>query len=285
MNTLVEIHWSAEEFKRLHPIAIASWDYGRGNALPLWIEFICLSHWRDGSSVWHQQQHLLVFELPLAGDMSIQVDGSPEILRVGEMLILPTGVENLLKTGPSGFCRKLSFGICGSMAGNLLASYRIETGRPLPLTDFKRIDTLIHSALSILRDKDEDEAPRLTGIAMEVLTEIHRQTASPFRDLEFTQILRMMEFNLNTGIGLEEIARQQNISREKLHQMFRRHLKVSPGAYFQELRLRRAESLLREGNLSIQAVAGETGYASSAAFIREFRKKNGCTPGEFRRSR
>ena len=51
-----------------------------------------------------------------------------------------------------------------------------------------------------------------------------------------------------------------------------------------ELRLERAKSLLRETEMTVIEVAGETGWSSLAHFNSVFRRRVGSTPGQFRRS-
>ncbi len=277
--------WSAEKGVHMRNRILGSWDFGWKRAFPLWLEFVLIGHWRSDSRYWHERPYNLAFELPLEGDMSITIDGSPEIVRPGELLILPMGVENDLRVGPSGSCWKLSCGLCGAMTANLLSAFGLETGRILKLRDVSGIYTLLSGAARMLQEKDEKDAPKVAGAALELLTEIRLQSEIPDCHPELAGILRVMEFDLATPLDLGRIARSRGISREKLHLLFRKHLDASPGAYFRELRMKRAETLLRNSRTPIQAIARETGYTTVPGFIKEFRKKHGCTPGEFRRTK
>jgi AraC-like DNA-binding protein len=58
------------------------------------------------------------------------------------------------------------------------------------------------------------------------------------------------------------------------------------GTSFREVdravRLARAEELLRETDLSVEAIAQRTGYATSSAFVHAFTRWRGATPGAYR---
>lgn len=66
---------------------------------------------------------------------------------------------------------------------------------------------------------------------------------------------------------------------------FRRHL-AEEGASYRALvaqaRYRKAQTLLRQSGLSVEAIAGQLGYAEPAAFIHAFRRWSGTSPLAFR---
>lgn len=50
----------------------------------------------------------------------------------------------------------------------------------------------------------------------------------------------------------------------------------------EQVRIERAELLLREGRLSVQDVAQQTGFADASSFTRAFKRATGTTPAEWR---
>ena len=54
--------------------------------------------------------------------------------------------------------------------------------------------------------------------------------------------------------------------------------------YIQRLRIEKAKNQLKNTTLTIETIAAKTGFNSSRSFIRVFKKYEGTTPGEFRRS-
>lgn len=54
--------------------------------------------------------------------------------------------------------------------------------------------------------------------------------------------------------------------------------------YLARWRLRKAATLLRDGDQTLHAIAATTGYSSAAAFSKAFVREHGSTPGAFRRT-
>ena len=57
---------------------------------------------------------------------------------------------------------------------------------------------------------------------------------------------------------------------------------MSPIDYVTDLRIRRAQQMLSETDLSISEIVDQIGYYSISSFIKRFRQYTGMTPGEFR---
>lgn len=98
------------------------------------------------------------------------------------------------------------------------------------------------------------------------------------------QILELMESNIEEPLTIEELCRVARIGpRRKLERMFRRAFDTTPLAYYMELRLEKAKSLLEWSELSVSEISGICGFASRAYFAKRFRQAFGMLPAEFRR--
>lgn len=96
-------------------------------------------------------------------------------------------------------------------------------------------------------------------------------------------VAQYIEDNLEAVISLTELAGIAQISRFNFSRQFRRSTGFSPIAYVERARLRRAESLLREGRLPLAEIALEVGFCDQSEFTRRFRRQYGTTPGVFAR--
>jgi AraC-like DNA-binding protein len=56
-----------------------------------------------------------------------------------------------------------------------------------------------------------------------------------------------------------------------------------PMTYLARWRMFCARTLLREGKLSLEAIASRIGYGSAAAFSLAFTREHGVSPGSYRR--
>ena len=97
------------------------------------------------------------------------------------------------------------------------------------------------------------------------------------------QALRLIEGGFLNEHALPALANSLDISERHLDRLFMRSLGVSPGAV---ARLRRAETarkLLRQGELSVMAVAEHAGYQSARQLGRDMRSLFDATPSSLRR--
>ncbi len=104
------------------------------------------------------------------------------------------------------------------------------------------------------------------------------------REPRVANAIRHMETRIDSPVTIAAIAKLLNISSRRLETLFNEQLGLSPAAYFARLRLKTAERLLKDTNLSMQEIGVRTGFSSSAAFSRAFRKFSGIPPIKFRHS-
>lgn len=258
---------------------MASWHHDC--KVPLWIDFIHSSHWKRGMHYKHLRPRNTAFEIPLEGDMSISLNGVIRVVRPGELLILPAGDENDLQAGPSGFCRKLSFGFTGPMTVYLLPMMHLETDRVLRIRNIDAIHKLLDEARRMIRSKRSEDIPKLCGMALELLTLISIE-ASPEEDPLINEAVHLFEFNVSRSITLSECAAELGVSQEKLIAAFKKRFGISPKQYLIRLRMEKAEIMLHSSRDSIKTIASRTGYSSIFRFTREFTKKHGVSPSAFR---
>lgn len=81
---------------------------------------------------------------------------------------------------------------------------------------------------------------------------------------------------------LETIAAAACLSKFHFLRLFRQFYGVSPYQYLQQLRIEKAERLLRMPGNSVSDVAAELGFGNSSSFSRLFKKHKGVYPSQFR---
>jgi transcriptional regulator GlxA family with amidase domain len=80
-----------------------------------------------------------------------------------------------------------------------------------------------------------------------------------------------------------ELAALVNLSPSRFRHVFKEETSMSVTHYLRELRLERAEFLLRTTFLSIKEVMSESGLTSMSHFVQYFKNKYGRTPSGYRR--
>jgi transcriptional regulator GlxA family with amidase domain len=95
---------------------------------------------------------------------------------------------------------------------------------------------------------------------------------------------RLLEESFTSAQSIAEVANQLNVSPSALRSHFANLRDYSPKEYQQRLRLNRALELVRTSSLSLEDIAGLTGYDSASHLSRHVKGATGSTPGQFRSS-
>lgn len=95
-------------------------------------------------------------------------------------------------------------------------------------------------------------------------------------------INRFLEDNYSRDINLKEIADIFNLSSRHISRHYKNITGITIFNKLQEVRLVKAEELLRETNLQVKAVAIKCGYSHLSHFASEFKKRFGENPSEYR---
>ena len=98
------------------------------------------------------------------------------------------------------------------------------------------------------------------------------------RHPKLSQVIQMMEQNLEEPISPSVLARDVGMSTRQLERLFRRYLNRSPKRYYMELRLQKARNLLMQTDMSVINVALACGFASPSHFSKCYRAHYDTTP-------
>lgn len=86
------------------------------------------------------------------------------------------------------------------------------------------------------------------------------------------------------GLDMDAVAREHYVSRRRLYQVFEA-VGLSPASVLRAERLSVAERLLHDApERQVEWIAYESGFSDATTFTRAFRRANGVTPSEWRRS-
>ena len=103
-----------------------------------------------------------------------------------------------------------------------------------------------------------------------------------------TRIMDMLSYiheNYDHKILLENIAEAASVSRRECIRCFQDCIHKTPFDYVQDYRIRQAEKLLTETDLSVTEIAYATGFSGSAYFGKVFKNLTGKTPGNYRKGK
>ena len=123
-------------------------------------------------------------------------------------------------------------------------------------------DQLIYSSIRTDQDTQRLSIPTRIGV----------------RHPKLSQVIQMMETNIEEPISPSILAKDVGMSTRQLERLFRRYLSRSPKRYYMELRLQKARNLLMQTDMSIINVALASGFASPSHFSKCYRAHYETTP-------
>ncbi len=117
-------------------------------------------------------------------------------------------------------------------------------------------------------------------------SERQRLTLRDRYDVTDAKLLGILEVIEDAGDGRltrSELASTAGISVRQMERLFRNHLKTSFTAHYKEVRLKRAQQLLRQTSLSIIDVGNVCGFGSASHFSHSYASRFGYPPRTERR--
>ena len=102
------------------------------------------------------------------------------------------------------------------------------------------------------------------------------------RDPQLVRAINIMRANIEQPLSLQEVAANSAMSTRSLSRLFKREFSISPGHYYERIRLDVARNLVEETSLNTSEIAARTGYSSNSSLSRAFRLFYGRTLRELR---
>lgn len=247
---------------------------------------------------WHTAIEII---MPIENIYTIQIGKSSYVLQEGELLIIPPGELHELIAPEHGIRRILLFDF--SLISNLRGLTNILTvlSQPRLITPTSAPD--IYPALVRLFNeisyeyescKTMQEAAIYALIIQMfvVLARRYMNTESLFPDVKlnkqreyiekFNLIFEYINDNYSEDITLTAIADVAGFSKFHFSRLFKQFTDISFYDYLNQRRVKEAERLLLDPDLSVTEVAMRSGFSSIATFNRVFKGFKECTPTEFK---
>lgn len=101
-------------------------------------------------------------------------------------------------------------------------------------------------------------------------------------DPRIHRAIRLMTADLSHDIEIDELARSLNLSTSRLRHLFKDQTGTSPKQYIKAQRMQKAQELLQTTFLNVKEVMLKVGVTDKCHFIRDFKKKFGLPPSQYR---
>ncbi|MFA7185879.1 MAG: helix-turn-helix transcriptional regulator [Victivallales bacterium] len=126
--------------------------------------------------------------------------------------------------------------------------------------------------------------PLLKALAYQVIEEAEHELSPSLTKAEkiFKKITEYTQQSYHTPVNRALISAELKINPSSLSRTFKENTGMDFNAYLNQLRMEKAEFILKNYDLPVEKVADQCGFTSSNYFIKAFKKYFGTTPGQFR---
>jgi len=182
----------------------------------------------------------------------------------------------------------------GHMAGASLQQLGITPDRPVVRGGEAagRTFALYRRLLRTLRDAEWPPLADLesSGIFRLLLHELGRankeflpraDTHATVSERQVNQAVRWLTLQYAQPVSIEQLAKSLGYHRTHLSKIFKKQIGMSPMQFLMQIRLEQAKSLL-DSHWTVEQVASSVGFADPLYFSKQFRKKYGVSPTEYR---
>ncbi|SDZ10999.1 Helix-turn-helix domain-containing protein [Proteiniborus ethanoligenes] len=128
-----------------------------------------------------------------------------------------------------------------------------------------------------------------TQIATQILRDsctesiIHKKAYKSDNDY-IEQAIKFMQDYYSSNITISEICKAIYISPSHFQRIFKNHIGQTPYLYLIELRLNKSKEMLGNSHISIEEIARLCGFVSSGHFSTVFKREEGVSPSQYRKS-
>lgn len=229
----------------------------------------------------------------LYSPMELRIEGY-QIKKIGEGCgyLIPPQKKNCVivhKTGKVLFrWSHLRFFVLGSIdlftLLNIPASFDNIEGKAIgallkTLHDIQKIDNTTSLAPFVQRQ----------AIGFQLLTILLKNATLRHEGVELLRnfsklnpVITYLHRNMNRPILRQDLAKAAGLSESRLHTVFSSVFNMAPIEYLQQLRFKKAQSLLTESDLAVKTVGMEVGFADPFHFSRSFKEYCGLGPRDYR---
>lgn len=97
-------------------------------------------------------------------------------------------------------------------------------------------------------------------------------------------VLRFMHENFRSDISMSQLSEIMGVTPQHFCRIFRKTMNVRPNEFLTRIRLDEAKRLLNEKDVSVSEAAERSGFRDAGYFSTVFRKHEGISPAQYRRS-
>lgn len=147
----------------------------------------------------------------------------------------------------------------------------------LPVGAVQLLSLYLQQFLILLYQRNQETGDNTHGTGV-----IYEKISKKNYDKElFERVTSYMEGNLSNHLTLQQICRDNLISKDKLQRIIRQETQMGVIDYFLSLKIEAAKEYIRSERMNFSQIAETLGYSSVHYFSRQFKRITRMTPSEY----
>lgn len=243
-------------------------------------------NWENGRTLSEYQMVYItsgkgIFESASAGRIPIEA---------GNIFILFPGEWHRYKPNASAGWVEYWIGVKGKSIDNLVTHHYISKENPvLKIGLNEKIIGIFKEIINAANDQYPGFLQVCGGAVYYLMGLIYAETKrSLFNTSEIEEVITkakvLFHQNIENNISPEAVAMQLNVGYSWFRRMFKHYTELSPGHYYQQIKMQRAKEVLTLTHKSVKEIAFDLGYESIFHFSKIFKQNTGISPLHFRKA-
>jgi len=180
----------------------------------------------------------------------------------------------------------------GKTMPGIYGKYRERGGTPVICNgDSEKLENLLDSLFETAASSSYVRDMQINSVLCELLSKIMEESWNPdsvkkgsTKCLDTGAVKNYIDSSFTKQISLESVAREFNVNKSYLVRTFKDDFGITVNNYILQQRILMAKNELRFTGKTLDLIAEECGFSDSNYFIRMFKKLEGITPGEYRKT-
>ena len=279
-----EMYWTRNDqflFKRRE-----TWEIQSRGTFPLYP--FCMEEEIRIHQYWYAENftRFTLIVLVLEGDILFRFDRKNLRISQNEILIVPKNTSYSFENGNSERSRKVVLEMIGKNQISDLETFGLNRLLVIRSERCGELADQVRTIGDLLNSRKESVIPELLGRTYRFLTELSLLLPEKKRSDNLLLHARMiLESNFDTRMTLSTLAEKLNCRKERINEIFKRKLGITPMQYRIEKKMELAKHLLVSTNQTIKEISFQLGYCSQFYFSNEFRRITGYTPTAARKTK
>lgn len=247
---------------------------------------------------WHNSQEIII---PLEENYTVIIKDTTYHLEPGDILLIPPGEIHSLEAPQNGarFIFLFELNLFSQLTD--FSSTRSFLNKPIHITSticpdiYEKEISFIMQLADYYWGESSTKQLHIYGCLLEFyacftdylmnsdIPSSPDRTANPKNTLvNLNLVIDFMKTHYSEKITLDTVAQMSCLSKYYFARAFKQYTGYTYTEYLDLLRVKAAESLLKDSTIPISNIAITCGYFTVSSFNRSFLKRNGCTPTKFR---